>query len=121
MSLDADPDVVGVASQPMGLHWVTASGRAKRHAPDFFVRRADGTGLLVDFRPDTKMSAEDAAVFADTAALAGQVGWDYRRVGRRLSSTSLYSTSTSHPIPRSLNSEGDQVQHRPTDRADPAG
>lgn len=81
MALDADPEVVGVASQPMWLHWVSGSGQTKRHAPDFFVRRADGTGLLVDVRPDSRVSAEDAAVFADTAVLAGQVGWDYRRVG----------------------------------------
>ena len=48
--LDADPDVEAVASQPMWLHWVSESGKARRHAPDFFARRADGTGVLIDVR-----------------------------------------------------------------------
>ncbi|MQA13011.1 MAG: hypothetical protein GEV09_02270 [Pseudonocardiaceae bacterium] len=46
MALDADPDVTAVASQPMWLHWVTQAGNRVRHAPDFFYRRADGTGVL---------------------------------------------------------------------------
>jgi hypothetical protein len=37
MALDADPGVEAVASQPMWLHWVSESGKARRHAPDFFV------------------------------------------------------------------------------------
>ncbi len=52
-----------------------------RHAPDFFVRRADGTGVLIDVRPDDRVSAADSAVFAATAAMAGQAGWAYDRVG----------------------------------------
>jgi hypothetical protein len=81
MALDADPAVEAVASQPMWLHWVSESGRARRHAPDFFVRRADGTGVLIDVRPDAGISAADSAVFAATAAVAGQAGWAYDRVG----------------------------------------
>ena len=81
MALDADPGVEAVASQPMWLHWADESGRARRHAPDFFVRRADGTGVLVDVRPDERISAADGAVFAATAAMAGQAGWAYCRVG----------------------------------------
>lgn len=53
MALDADPDVLAVASQPMWLHWVTESGKPVRHAPDFFARRADGTGVLIDVRPSS--------------------------------------------------------------------
>ena len=34
MALDADPGVEAVASQPMWLHWVSESGKARRHAPD---------------------------------------------------------------------------------------
>jgi hypothetical protein len=33
MALDADPDVVTVALQPMWRHWAGATGRAVRHAP----------------------------------------------------------------------------------------
>jgi hypothetical protein len=77
MALDADPAVDAVASQPMWLHWVSESGQARRHAPGFFVRRSDGTGVLIDVRPDDRVSAADSAVFAATAATAGQVGWAY--------------------------------------------
>ena len=59
MALDADPEVVGVAAQPMWLHWVTDSGRRVRHAPDFFARRADGTGVVIDVRPDERISEKD--------------------------------------------------------------
>jgi hypothetical protein len=65
----------------MWLHWVSESGKAKRHAPDFFVRRADGTGVLIDVRPDNRICDADSAVFAATAVMAGQAGWAYDRVG----------------------------------------
>jgi len=81
MALDADPGVEAVASQPMWLHWVSESGKARRHAPDFFVRRADGTSVLVDVRPDHLVRAADSAVFAATAVMAGQASWTYDRVG----------------------------------------
>ncbi|HEV3289873.1 MAG TPA: TnsA-like heteromeric transposase endonuclease subunit [Streptosporangiaceae bacterium] len=81
MALDADPGVEAVASQPMWLRWVSESGKVRRHAPDFFVRRADGAGVLVDVRPDHLVRAADSAVFAATAVMAGQAGWAYDRVG----------------------------------------
>lgn len=81
MALDADPEVVGVAAQPMWLHWVTVSGRPVRHAPDFFARLADGTGVVIDVRADERISEKDAAVFAATARVCAQVGWDYQRAG----------------------------------------
>jgi hypothetical protein len=81
MALDADPDVVGVAAQPMWLHWASESGRRVRHAPDFFARRGDGTGVVIDVRPDGRIGDRDAAVFAATAQMCAQVGWDYQRIG----------------------------------------
>jgi hypothetical protein len=81
MALDADPGVEAVASQPMWLHWVSESGKPRRHAPDFFVRRTDGTGALVDVRPDDRVLPRDQAVFDVTAAIAAEVGWAYDRVG----------------------------------------
>jgi hypothetical protein len=81
MALDADPGVVGVAAQPMWLRWSTGSGRLVRHAPDYFARRADGTGVVIDVRPDQRIGERDAAVFAATARLCAQVGWEYQRVG----------------------------------------
>jgi hypothetical protein len=82
MALDADPDVVGVAAQPMWLHWADAeSGRPVRHAPDFFARRADGTGVVINVRPDQRIGDQDAAVFAATAQVCAQAGWEYQRAG----------------------------------------
>jgi len=81
MALDADPEVVGVAAQPMWLRWTGEPGRSVRHAPDYFARRADGTGVVIDVRPDQRIGDQDAAVFAATARLCAQVGWEYQRVG----------------------------------------
>jgi hypothetical protein len=81
MALDADPEVVGVAAQPMWLRWTSESGRSVRHAPDYFARRADGTALVIDVRPDQRIGDQDAAVFAATARLCAQVGWEYQRAG----------------------------------------
>jgi hypothetical protein len=82
MALDADPGVVAVAAQPMWLHWTdTGSGRAVRHAPDYFARRADGTGVVIDVRPEQRIGERDAGVFAATGRFCAQVGWEYERVG----------------------------------------
>ena len=65
----------------MWLHWATGSGRPVRHAPDYFARRADGTGVVIDVRPDERIGDRDAAVFAATAQVCAEVGWDYHRAG----------------------------------------
>ncbi|MFD7282323.1 TnsA-like heteromeric transposase endonuclease subunit [Streptomyces sp. NPDC059862] len=81
MLLDFDPLVTSVSSQPFRLSRAGAGGKRVRHTPDFFVRRADGTGLVVDVRPDERIGPEDAAKFAVTAAACRAVGWDFARVG----------------------------------------
>ena len=81
MAMDFDPDITGIASQPFWLHWRDEDGRARRHAPDFFARRADGSGLVVDVRPDDRIPARDAGVFRMTAMACGQAGWEFRRAG----------------------------------------
>ncbi|WKG00800.1 TnsA-like heteromeric transposase endonuclease subunit [Mycolicibacterium sp. HK-90] len=77
MALDADPDVVGVLSQPFWFHWPDGS----RHAPDYFVRHRDGSAVVVDVREDERISVGDQKVFDRSAAACAMVGWDYRRVG----------------------------------------
>lgn len=79
MVMDFDPDITGIASQPFWLRWQDEDGRARRHAPDFFARRADGSGLVVDVRPDDRIPAKDAGVFRMTAMACGQAGWEFRR------------------------------------------
>ncbi|MEV4281517.1 TnsA-like heteromeric transposase endonuclease subunit [Actinoplanes xinjiangensis] len=77
--LDFDPAVTGMASQPFWLSW-EEGGRRRSHAPDFFVRLVDGTGVVVDVRPADRVPAKDAAVFAVTGRACEQVGWEYRLV-----------------------------------------
>lgn len=83
MLLDFDPLVTGMASQPFQLSWAGAGAKRVRHTPDFFVRRADGTGLVVDVRPDERIGPDDAAKFAVTAAASRSAGtslaWGRRR------------------------------------------
>ncbi|MEU8626604.1 TnsA-like heteromeric transposase endonuclease subunit [Streptomyces sp. NPDC048669] len=81
MLLDFDPWVTAVASQPFQLSWSGPDGKRVRHTPDFFVRRADGTVLVVDVRPDERIEPRDAMKFATTAAACGLVGWDFARLG----------------------------------------
>jgi hypothetical protein len=81
MLMDFDPAVRAVSSQPFWLHWRDERGRARRHAPDFFVRRGDGTAAVVDVRPDDRIADRDAEAFAVTGLACGQAGWEFRRVG----------------------------------------
>jgi hypothetical protein len=81
MLMDFDPDVLAVSSQPFWLRWRDGKGRSRRHAPDFFARRAEGTGVVVDVRPDDRIPERDAETFAVTAEACEAAGWEYRRAG----------------------------------------
>jgi hypothetical protein len=81
MLLDFDPAVAAFAPQPFWLYFQDGGGKARSHASDWFARRGDGGGLVVDCRPDDRIEPEDAAAFAATDAACAQVGWEYRRVG----------------------------------------
>lgn len=78
--LDFDREISGICSQPFWLHWHDGV-RLRRHAPDYFVRRTDGSGLVVDVRAGERVEAGDAAVFATTAQACRPVGWSFTRVG----------------------------------------
>ncbi|MGK2876626.1 MAG: TnsA-like heteromeric transposase endonuclease subunit, partial [Nocardioides sp.] len=79
MLLDFAPEVVAVAAQPFTAVLPTSSG-PRKHTPDYFVRTVDGTGVVIDVRPDRR-AAKDADVFAATGTACAQVGWDYQRLG----------------------------------------
>ncbi|MGH3259245.1 MAG: TnsA-like heteromeric transposase endonuclease subunit [Streptosporangiaceae bacterium] len=81
MLMDFDPVVRAVSSQPFWLRWRDGEDRSRRHAPDFFARMADGTGVVVDVRPDDRIPSRDAETFAVTAAACEAAGWEYRRAG----------------------------------------
>lgn len=82
MLLDFDPQVVGFTSQPFWLRWRDCPpDRMRSHAPDFFARAADGSGLVVDCRPADRVDERSAASFAAMRRACEQVGWSYRLVG----------------------------------------
>jgi hypothetical protein len=78
MMLDFDSEVVAFSSQPFWLSW-SEDGEPRRHAPDFFARLADGTGVVIDVRPDDRINPGDARAFAVTESACTQVGWTFRR------------------------------------------
>ncbi|WP_232246770.1 TnsA-like heteromeric transposase endonuclease subunit [Kitasatospora mediocidica] len=80
MLFDFDPLAVGLVSQPFRLFWPGQRGR-RGHVPDFFVRLADGTTVLVDVRPDDQIEPGDAEAFAASARACELAGWSFRRVG----------------------------------------
>jgi hypothetical protein len=81
MLLDFDPEVVGIASQPFWLFWAAEDGKVRSHAPDYFARRGDGAGVVVDCRPLERRKPRDLAAFETTRTACGLVGWEYRLVG----------------------------------------
>jgi hypothetical protein len=80
MLLDFDPEVAGFASQPFWLRW-RGIERDRRHAPDFFARLVDGTGVVIDVRDDDRIELADADAFDAMAVACDGVGWEFRRVG----------------------------------------
>lgn len=80
MCLDFDPGVVGMSSQPFRIT-LPESLPQRTHVPDYFVRRANGSAVVVDVRPDSRVTPSDQEVFDATARLCASVGWGYRRVG----------------------------------------
>ena len=81
MMLDFDPDVTAFSSQPFWLTW-KQDGEERRHAPDYFARLADGTGVVIDVRTDDQIEPPDAEAFAATGRACREVGWLFRRTGR---------------------------------------
>jgi len=77
MAFDRSPRVTGIAGQPFAVSW-TGGLRRQRHIPDFFVRFADGGGLVVDCRPVARADEKLRRVAAITSAICEEVGWQYR-------------------------------------------
>ena len=76
-ALDHDPEVAAVAVQPFILHYRDEIGRAS-HTPDVFVRNRNGSGSVVDARPERFVEKPDflrqRAAMEETCAAAG---WSY--------------------------------------------
>ncbi len=74
--LDFDATVIRFATQPFWLHWY--ADKPRRHAPDVFVRRSDGSGEVIDIRLKDGVKERDALTFDITRQAAAQAGWGYR-------------------------------------------
>jgi len=70
--------VVGFSSQPFWLSWRDEGRRS--HAPDWFARLSDGTGLVVDCKPPGRAGPRDEAAFDLTARVCEHLGWRFRLV-----------------------------------------
>ena len=81
MSLDFDPAVTGIASQPFWLRWTGGGGVRVSHAPDYFARRADGSAVVVDCRPAERRKTADVEKFEATARACALAGWEYELRG----------------------------------------
>lgn len=68
MRLDFDPDVTGMASQPFRIT-LPESLPQTSHVPDYFARQTDGTGVVIDVRPDALVKAADSDVFDATVCV----------------------------------------------------
>ncbi len=79
MALDFDPDITGFAPQPFWLFW-PGSDRVRSHAPDFFARAGDGSGVVIDCRPSGRIRPRDALAFASTERACEQAGWTFRLI-----------------------------------------
>nr|WP_241003348.1 TnsA-like heteromeric transposase endonuclease subunit [Streptomyces sp. CB01881] len=78
--LDRDREVVAIASQPFWLHWHDGR-RERRHAPDYFVRLANGRGRVVDVRAADRLDERTLEAFAATRRACAAAGWEFERAG----------------------------------------
>ncbi|WP_157741775.1 TnsA-like heteromeric transposase endonuclease subunit [Rhodococcus pyridinivorans] len=80
---DFDSQVRGIAAQPFRLEYSGGGKRCRAHTPDFFLRSANGDGIVVDVRPDDRIGPDDVTAFEATARVCVEVGWTYRRIGEQ--------------------------------------
>lgn len=80
MSMDYAPKIIGIASQPFRIDFKLPDG-PRWHVPDYFARLRNGSALVVDVRPDSRIQDRDRQVFDATDLLCHRLGWTYKRVG----------------------------------------
>ena len=76
LAADFDPDVVAISAQPVAFLWPHGTPGQKNHVPDFFIRRANGDGALIDVRAAGFVD-KSKAQFDATAEVCDKVGWRY--------------------------------------------
>jgi hypothetical protein len=80
MSLDFDPDVIGVSSQPFRIA-LPAPLLRHSHVPDYFARRGDGSAVVLDVRSEVRVKPAGQDVFQATEGLCTGIGWSCQRLG----------------------------------------
>ncbi|NOQ61991.1 TnsA-like heteromeric transposase endonuclease subunit [Mycolicibacterium fortuitum] len=76
MVLDFQGNATAVSSNPFWLLWPHGTTPA-RHVPDFFVRRRDGSVLIVDVKPAERITDKDRVQHDRTRVICSELGWDY--------------------------------------------
>lgn len=74
---DFDPDITGIATQPLHLQGKDGS-HLRRHVPDMLLEHRNGNFTLVDVKPKDKLSDQRVKdQFAWTGRLCRAKGWTY--------------------------------------------
>ncbi|MEB0004932.1 TnsA-like heteromeric transposase endonuclease subunit [Cryobacterium sp. RTC2.1] len=76
MVFDFDGDVVGISAQPFQIDFGRKRAPAT-HVPDFFLVRRDGTQVVVDVRPVSRLDDKAKATFLETRDVCRGIGWNY--------------------------------------------
>jgi hypothetical protein len=77
MLADFDPDVSGIATQPFQLAG-REHGVLKRHVPDVLLQRRDGSVIVVDVKPEDRLSdPKVSTLFAWTREVVSSRGWAF--------------------------------------------
>ncbi|WP_213815512.1 TnsA-like heteromeric transposase endonuclease subunit [Glaciihabitans sp. dw_435] len=79
MQFDRDSSVVAISSQPMWIVWPSGS-EPRSHAPDFFLRHANGDGEVIDVRPEKRIDDVAVRSFDATRRMCELAGLRYRVV-----------------------------------------
>lgn len=77
MWADFDSSITAFSWQPFVLKWPRGTKGHRGHVPDFFCRKANGDGLVVDVKRRDKVDAHEEQ-FAMTRKVCDDVGWSYQ-------------------------------------------
>lgn len=76
MTVDFRGEAIAVSSNPFWLLWPKGQTH-HRHAPDFFIRRRDGSALVVDVKPADRLREKDRLQHQRTRDVCRELDWEY--------------------------------------------
>ncbi len=78
MTLDFDPQVVGVSAQPFRLLY-RRDKKDRSHVPDYFAKLSDGRELVIDVKTGFAAARpKNKQVFGITADACSKAGWTHK-------------------------------------------